>query len=253
MIQIVDYATRSSCVEALEILQRRFREIEAAVPPAKWVPWETGYNWRFTEQLAEQVLLQKLARQISGAQAIDLLLLAGRLQEVGVLYRTLDEIEEDILFLALGIRTHNWTSNHDKYVKYFWSEDDADKQAPVQRKNIRAFVNRAVGQAEPSGADAIGRTIHKLYSDYIHARSAPIMAMVKGPPPRFDLAAIHNEEARFPYVEQNPMYFYRCLVSTCAIANVVLSDSDRISVFEELRAFEKKHCELLFGPHRSFA
>jgi hypothetical protein len=194
-------------------------------------------------------LLQKLARQISGVQTIDLLLLAGHLQEVGVLYRMLDEIEEDILFVVLGIRTQNWTPHHNKYVSYFWSEDDDDKQPPDQRKTIRAYVNRAVGQSDPSRGDAVGRIIHKVYSDYIHARSAPIMAMVKGPPPRFDLDGIHHEGARLPYVDQNPTYFYRGLISTCAIANVVLPDDSRTATFNELKNFEKRHHDLLFGPH----
>lgn len=250
MIDLVDYETRGVCLEALEIIRRRFRELEAAVPQAQWVPWEGTYNWRFTEQLTEQVLLQKLARQISGIETIDLLLLAGRLQEIGVLYRVLDEIEEDTLFLVLGIATDSWTDNHDQYIKYFWSEDDGDRQPPVQRKKIRAFVNRATGQSDPHRADAVGRTIHKTYSDFIHTRSAPIMGMVKWPPPRFDLDGIHDDRARTPYVDQNPTYFYRCLMSTSAIANVV--DCDRLAIFGELRAFEQKHEKLLFGPHRRF-
>lgn len=250
MIELADYDTRRVCLEALEVIRRRFRELESAIPQAQWVPWRGTYNWRFTEQVTQQLLLQKLARQISGIQTIDLLLLAGRLQEIGVLYRILDEIEEDALFLVLGITTQNWTDNHDKYVEYFWSEDDADKQPPVQRKKIRAFVNRALGQPDPSQGDAVGRLIHKTYSDYIHARSAPIMGMVSGPPPRFDLNAIHDERARLPYIDQNPTYFYRCLISTSAIANVV--DCERMSIFNEIRAFEQKHEKLLFGRHSPF-
>lgn len=246
MIDLVEYETRAACMEALGIARRHFRLIESFVPPARWVPWQDAHNWRFVEQHHEQLLLQKLARQITGAETVDLLLMAGFLQEIGVIYRTLDEIEEDILFVVLGIRTGKWTPHHDAYVSYFWSEDDANKQPPVRRKAIRAYVNRALGQPDPARGDAVGREIHKTYSDYIHARSAPIMGMVKGPPARFDLDGIHHPEARYPYVHQNPTYFYRCLISATAIANVVLADEDRAKLFSDFKAFEHKHHDLLF-------
>jgi hypothetical protein len=172
--------------------------------------------------------------------------MAGHLQEIGVLYRMLDEIAEDITFLALGMRTGNWTSDHEAYAKYFWSEDDNDKQPPVQRKKVRAYVNRAAGQSNPSHGEAIGRLIHKTFSDYVHVRSAPIMGMVKGPPAHFDLDGIHTDEPRIPYVDQNPTYYYRCLISVSFVANVVLSETDRRSVFNELKCFETKHHDLLF-------
>lgn len=245
MFTLIDYGTRSVCLEALAIILRNFRALETAVPPARWVPWENGYNWRFVEQLPAQLLVSKLARQITGVQTADLLLLSGHLQEVGVTYRMLDEIAEDIIFICLGLNSGNWTQHHEDYARYFWSEDNSDKQPPIRRKSVRSYVNRAFDQADPSTADAVGREIYKTYSDYAHARSAPIMGMIHGPPPRFDLVGIHNAQARFPYMEQNPTYFYRCLVSVCMVARVVLPD-DSNSIFVEFKEFETKHQKLLF-------
>lgn len=241
-----EYSTRPACLDALAIARKHFRDLELAIPAAEWVPWDNDFNWRFVEKLPAQLLLQKLARQITGVATLDLLLMAGHLQEIGVLYRTLDEIHEDVIFVSLGMRPGNWTSNHDAYIQHFWSEDDADKQPPVRRKSVRAYVNRAFDLPDPSGADAIGRKIHKTYSDYAHARSAPIMAMVHGPPAIFDLDGIHEEAARLPYVQQHPAYFYRCLVSANFIANIILSDFARALLFDELKAFEKDHVDLLF-------
>lgn len=246
MGNLIEYRTRPICLQALELACRQFRALEAVIPPAKWIPWGEGHNWRFIEKLPEQLLLQKLARQLTGARTIDLLLLAGHLQEVGALYRMLDEISEDIMFIALGIRTGHWKKDHDEYVAYFWSEDDEDKQPPVRRKNIRAYINRAYGNPDPFNADSVGRSIHKTYSDYMHARSAPIMGMVHGPPARFDLEGIHGADARYPYVEQHPSYFYRCLVSSTIISNVVHSDDDRRAVYSEFKDFEQKNREALF-------
>lgn len=124
---LVAYETRSVCLEALALIRQHFRQLEAVVEPAKWVPWESGFNWRFTERGIDQLLIQKLARQISGVQTVDLLLMAGHLQEIGVLYRVLDEIEEDIMFLVLGLQNQDWTPYHEQYVSYFWSEDENDR------------------------------------------------------------------------------------------------------------------------------
>jgi hypothetical protein len=220
--------------------------LESIVPPAQWVPWEGDYNWRFVEQLPEQLLLQKFARQITGIHASDILLMAGQLQEVGVLYRSLDEIHEDILFIALGLRTGDWTAHHEAYGRYFWSEDESDAQPPVRRKTIRAYVNRALGQPNPSQADALGRIIHKTFSDYIHARSAPIMAMIHGPPACFDLNGIYDDRPRSPYVLQSPMYSYRSLVSASIMANAMLPREISTRVYADVKHFEQRHSELLF-------
>jgi hypothetical protein len=245
-VRIKEYDTRPACLEGLGIAERIFRTLETTVPPAQWVPWEGDYNWRFVEQLPQQLLLQKLAREITGIHAFDILLRAGQLQEVGVLYRSLDEVHEDILFVALGLKTGNWTTHHDAYCRYFWSEDELDSQPPVRRKTIRAYVNRALGQPNPSQADAVGRIIHKTFSDYIHARSAPIMAMVHGPPARFDLSGILDDGPRFPYILQSPMYSYRCLVSASIMANAMLPRAVSSRVYADIKDFEKRHSELLF-------
>ena len=72
------------------------------------------------------------------------------------------------------------------------------------------------------------------------------MGMVHGPPARFDLSGIYDSEARLPYTQQNPTYFYRCLISTCMIAKIVLSETENRSILGQVKAFEAKHQELLF-------
>lgn len=107
---LYEYETRQVCLQTLQLLKRRFIYLERVVPLAKWVRWLDDHNWRFVDQLHQQLLLQKLARQITALKSVDLLLLAGYLQEVGVIYRSLDEIAEDVAFVCLGIRTGNWTA-----------------------------------------------------------------------------------------------------------------------------------------------
>lgn len=235
---------RDICEQALGLCVEQFKEIEAAVPPAQWTPWEDSFNWVFTERLPSQILVQKLARYITGLRALDVLIKSGLLQEVGVIFRMLDEIEQDIAFISLGLTTQKWTKYHDLYADFFWSDDE--NMPPVQRKNIRAFVNRALDQPDPSTADRVSKTIHTTYSDYVHARSAPIMGMVVGPPARIEVNGIHDPRARYPYIEQAPSYFYRGLISASFAAKPILSGQRSSYCFEQLKAFEKLHADKLF-------
>lgn len=198
---------REVCFAMLAFCESHFRQIEASIPPPQWLPWDGKFNWRYQEKLPAQILIQKMARQITGLRAADELLLKGLLQEVGVMFRVLDEIEEDISFLSLALANGVWSSLHDSYAEYFWSEGDEDRQPPVQRKKIRAFVNRVFDMPDPSTADNVSRTIHRAFSDYVHARSAPTMGMVSGPPAQFHLDGNTDSSAQHNYVQQMPSYF----------------------------------------------
>lgn len=237
---------RTVCLEALELAEAVFRTVENVIPVPEWVPWENDSNWRYVKQMPMQAALQKLARTISGVHALDLLMTRGFLQEVGVLFRISDELCEDISFITLGLITGNWTEKHDMYLNHFWSEDELDTGCPVRRKAIRAFVNRALGQTDPSAGDRVGRTIHKTYSDYVHARSAPIMGMVSGPPPRFHLAGTTAEQAMWPYVEQMPSYAYRCLMSAAMVAKATFIDAISQPAYQSVRDFEVRQRAWLF-------
>ncbi|HQY95070.1 MAG: hypothetical protein IPH79_12750 [Sphingomonadales bacterium] len=237
---------RTLCISLLEFCERQFRLLELSVPPPEWVPWEGSFNWRYVEKQPTQMLVQKLARQITGLKALDHLFLKGLLQEVGVMFRVLDELSEDISYISLAMANDNWTENHTRYSDYFWSEDDEDRQPPVPRKKIRAYINRVFDLSDPSSADSVGRVLHKTYSDYIHARSAPTMGMVCGPPAQFELDGIADINARRPYVEQIPSYFYRAAMSTVVAAKVVLPENLSAACYEEFCKFERDNADLLF-------
>lgn len=244
-LALLEYANREPCMDGLARIKRHFAALEGRIAPAKWVPWENQFNWRFLERNPGQLLIQKLARQTSALHAIDILLLAGRLPDVGTLYRQLDEIQEDIAFISLGLIMGAWTSDHQSYSDYFWSED-GPRGPSVQRKTIRNFVHSILGQTKVAAANQNGRFIHGVYSDFVHARSAPTMGLMKGPPPRFDLDAIFDEEARTVYEDQHPTYFYRGLLSCSMIAKALLPDDENLRVIDDLKVYEQSYGSLFF-------
>lgn len=235
--------------QVLTELEAAFRALESQVPPPVRRSYKDGFVLRYAERSNKQALLQKFARQISGLYALRLLLDHGFAQEQGVLQRMLDEIAEDIVYLALAMSIGPWTSNHTKYLDYFWSEDrgsSSNTLGMVQRKSIRAYVNRQGGLPDPSSADANGRRIYQAYSGYVHAKSENIMDMCVGEPPLYCLSGTKQSPLHGDHADDAWNYFYRGLVSAVWIAKA-FEDSALQSVrYSSVKAFERAFSSQIF-------
>jgi hypothetical protein len=240
---------RKVFLDVLAVLEPAFRRLEAQVPPPVKVAHNDGFKLRYAEKSPQQALLQKFARQISGLHALDILLLHGLAQEQGVIQRTLDEIEEDILFITLGLATGNWTNNHANYLEYFWMEEDGagtTKRGMVPRDKIRAYVNRAQGQPDPSSADSIGRTLFQAYSGYVHANSVAIVDMCQGDPPRYCLSGIRGYAMHNDHLVDAWNYFYRGLISSAVIPKAFGDEALGAEQLGIVKSFESQFAEHIF-------
>jgi hypothetical protein len=175
----------------LQVLERTFRLLERRVPPPKRRVWKDGFVFRCVECTIHQAIVQKLARIISGLYAIQTLLEKGLFQEQGVIQRTIDEIQEDVIFLSLGIIRGALTPLHHGYLEHFYAEEFSDpskvieshqSRGMVRRAKIRDYVNQDLG-ADSSRANTGGRVITKAYSGFVHAASPHIMDIYGGMPP----------------------------------------------------------------------
>lgn len=199
--------------------------------------------------MIEQALVQKLARLISGLRAATLLLEHGYTQEQGVLQRTLDELGEDILFLAAALTNDKRTEMHDQYLAAFYKEEfDPATGKPLTRKKrnfpprdkIVAYITRVFGGStvNPSIAIDNARFMSKTYSGFVHAASPHIMDMFGGQPPHFHLSGMGGT----PRVQQGRddlwNYFYRGVTSAIAVGNA-MGDAQAVA---HLKRY-KKHFE----------
>ena len=114
---------RSLYLQTITVLSNTFRRLERQVPKPQQVPFRDGFVFRFIEQTLEQALLLKLARVVTGLRAVDVLLKAGLLQEMAATCRMLDEIGEDIAFLAAPLTNDEITELHKRYLGGFWAEE----------------------------------------------------------------------------------------------------------------------------------
>ncbi len=210
-------------LETLPILQHAFQVLENKIEKPVFVKRGSYYVFRYENQTIQAAIIQKLARLISGLHASLLLLHGGFVQELGAIFRTLDEFNEDILFLCQAIRTGELTKLHQKYLDTFYQEEfeqpdnpflSEQKRATIPRKKIHAAIaNIAESETNPSDTKEIHRTLSQAYSGYVHGASGHIMEMYGGDPPRYYLAGMINTPRIASFTENCLDYFYRGLIS----------------------------------------
>ena len=116
---------RPNYLKTITVLSNAFRRLEKQVPSPQLIPYRDGFVYRFVEQTLQQAILLKFARIVTGLQAVDVLLNAGLLQEMAATCRMLDEISEDIHFLAVPLTNDQITELHHRYLRGFWAEEFA--------------------------------------------------------------------------------------------------------------------------------
>lgn len=214
--------------EIAHVLEQAFREIEAEVPPPIFISRGSYSVFRFKNQSTEAAIIQKCARLISGLNASLVLLKAGYTQELGALFRMLDEFSEDILFLCQAIRTGEITELHKKYLDVFYQEEfdnpenaflSTQKRQTIPRKRILAAISRIPEQQlNPNDNQELHRTLSQTLSGYVHAASPQVMDMYGGNPPRFHVSGMLNTPRIPEFMENIWDYFYRGLLSVMIIA-----------------------------------
>jgi hypothetical protein len=216
--------------QTLHHLEKAFKRLEDMVPPPQKVQHGDSFVFRYKEKTIQQAMVQKLARVVSGLHAARLLLENGFLQEQAAVHRMLDEFHEDIVFLAFAVIRER-TPLHQRYLDAFYKEEFNDT---VSRRKIRAYIARLdLGGIDPSRGVTLSRTIHSLYSGFVHGASPHIMDMVEGDPPRFRIhgmggTSLHEQHRHDLY---NP--FFRAIISFAMVARAFGDDE----LFQSLQAY----------------
>ena len=231
--------------EAVEAMSRAFRQMEAAIVSPQPVPHRESFVFRYASKGIHEALIQKLARSISGLNAVAVLLNTGYVQEAGVIFRTLDEIQEDIFFLASAETNGARTDRHTQYLEAFYSEAtfsrpegslDIPKPNLVPRKKIRAHTMNVLGQGvDVSKALAAGESVGTAYSGYVHAASENIMDMYGGNPPHFYIQGMHGTPRVASFARDAENYVYRGLMATIVVAKA-FGDASLVGILYEFLA-----------------
>tara|TARA_R110001599_G_scaffold331277_1_gene545976 strand:- start:365 stop:1156 length:792 start_codon:yes stop_codon:yes gene_type:complete len=208
-------------LSAISALERGFRNIEQQVPKPEEVKFGNYSRFRYPNQEIEAAIFLKLARLISLVKTLDLLLDHGRVQELCILQRSVEETNEDILFLSLAITENDRTPKHDQFLSEFWTEDYTDPDDPIRsripkgysRGNVRSYINRALKQPDPSTMDQIGRSIYEMYSGFLHGSAPHIFELFDENTQVFRSDGIKGSMRLIDYILDAQNSFYRSLLS----------------------------------------
>lgn len=244
--------------QVLTYLEGIVEDLDRRVPPPQFV--EKVHAFRHVEKSIRQAIVQKLARMVSTLHAAYLLRNHGFVQEQASLQRILDEIQEDVLFLAFGIiRGDDQSPLHRNYLDAFFQEEfDANtaiestqKRQTIPRRKIHAYLARMEeAPMDPSRGQELFRTTNKIYSGYVHAASAHIMDMYGGNPPRFHMRGMKATEAYEAYRKDIRNYFYRGISSFVFAARAFGDDKLCAKIYDLVRRFEREFADLIQSPSK---
>lgn len=232
-------------LEAVVAMENAFIRLESAIDRPIPVTSRDSFVFRYANKGIYEALIQKLARNISGLNAVYVLLENGFVQEAGVIFRTLDEIQEDILFLATSDPSVSMTERHQKYLDAFYADSvlsrpegslNIPKPNLVPRKKIRAHTFEVLGAGvNVSQALVASESLGTAYSGYVHAASENIMDMYGGGPPHFHLRGMLGTPRIDSCAKDAQNYVYRGLMTTVVTAKA-FGDRELVKELSEFLA-----------------
>lgn len=141
------------------------------------------------------------------------------------------------------------TELHQKYLAAFYQEEFDDPTNPIKstqdrpmvpRKKIRAYLARIKeADLDPSRSVEVRRTIHKLYSGFVHGASPQIMELYCGNPPYFHVRGMLGTTLAQEHREDLWNYFYRSISSFAMSAKAFGDEALFQRVLEYMRSFAR--------------
>ena len=212
-------------------LEQCFHQLESIVPSPDIVEHGGHKALRYTDKTIETALIQKLARYVSGLNASLLLLGYGYTQELGAIFRMLDEFNEDIVFLSLPKIGGEKTKLHNQFLEDFYQEEfdnpnnpilSTQKRPNIRRSNIRSIIaNSGLCGLNPHDSQELSRTLSQTYSGYVHGASIHITEMIGGKPLKYALTGMAGTYRQTEFTYNYWDYAYRGIDATMLVATAL--------------------------------
>lgn len=236
--------------EASDFLEKCFNLIENYLPSPSINTFGEHNVLRYTEKSIDTAIIQKLARYLSSLNASRVLLLNGYTQETGVLFRTLDEIDEDIFFLCIPKIDGKYSQVHNDYLNSFFQEELdnprnafllTQKRPTVSRKKIHATISNFNKETlNLSDSKENMRTLSQIYSGYVHGSSVHIIEMVDINSKKYLLRGMLGTSIHNDFIYNYWDYVYRAIISTMLISKVLGFEQLYIECSKFRKDFEEK-------------
>jgi hypothetical protein len=150
----------------------------------------------------------------------------------------LDEFNEDIQFLSLGVIYSDLSELHKRYLEAFYMEEfgcEKTERPMIPRQKIRAYIaNSQARGPNPHGAIKAGKEVSNIYSGFVHGVSPHIMDMYGGQPPKFHVRGMLGTLRIIEHEEDLWNYVYRGILS-CAFAAKVFGHEKMFNCIRDYR------------------
>ena len=215
--------------ETIGICDRAFQTLEAQIPAPIRVRYGDDFVFRYEKHTPEIVAVQKLSRISTGLKASMALLHLGLYQELGSMFRMLDEFREDVHLMCNAIRNQGTSDVQQRFIEEFFQEEfDSDsplestqKRDRIQRKKIQAALAKTSKEVlNPSDAQGVARTLAKVFSGYVHGSSVHILEMYGGNPPHYYLNGMRGTGHEMTFEKTAQICFLRSL---CAFFDAAMA------------------------------
>ncbi len=241
--------TRNNIDRMIALMDAMFSDFESSMPnkPAP-VVLSYGPVYRCQEKDIYAAVVLKLARVLSLVRAALLLCSRGYVQEQAIISRTIDETNEDILFLTHATTNGEITELHERYLEAFWEEEiddsgeilkSAQKRPMIPRQKIHAYLARIEGpDLDPSTRQQVTRSISKTFSGFVHGAAPQIMDLYYGDPPKFHTHGMIGTYRHQEYIEDVWNYVYRSFLSFGFVAKALGAERHAEIFMKNLREID---------------
>jgi hypothetical protein len=201
--------------------------------------------YRYRERSLQQALLLKLVRYVSLLSAGRILAKQGHFQELGIIQRSLDEISEDILFLALPLYGGKSVKDQSRYLASFWEEEphfdefssNQKNRDQVPRRTIRAYLSTFESDADIDHRGiAVSAYLSRMYSGYVHSAAPHIMDQYDPEKQDFRVRGFPDSPLSIEHFQDFENQFFRGVICV----HIVAISADAAKVAQEAFAIHER-------------
>ena len=220
-------------VPSLNWFEQAIHSLSELLPAPRRIEFRGEIALRFDSSSIESVLVLKLARYVSGLSAGNVLLRTGHIQELCTIQRTLDELHEDIFFLALPFLGKEKTADHDNYLRAFWEEEPDFKafsgnqknRFQVPRRNIRSYLAKVTENGSTDHkAISTSAFLARAYSGYVHGAAPQLHELLDFDTARFQVQGYRSSSLVPDHAHDFENQFFRGVTTIAIVAQVLKAE-----------------------------
>ncbi len=236
--------------ETVPILESALTALGAQIEEPSFFDDNNYPRFRHREQSVGLAAYLKAVRIVSALNASLVLLEHGFIEELGILFRTIDESLEDIIFLLSPQADGGSSETQIKFLDEFYGEEFSDSKIPfmsqqkrhrVPRRKVYAALGKITGDiVNPSDGAELHRTLNQAMSGFVHGAYPHIMELYGGNPPHFHLTGMLGTPIHESYIMQARHYYYRGIQALMLLSQAFQNETLATERLGLRNSFEKK-------------